>query len=601
MPVSPHAVYDVRSGIPSSRRFLIDRLLQSVWPRDSIGHRLRFVVALTLSILAQLVAVGAPLLYKGVLDALHAPITAVPILLIVAYGIARVTGQLSQSLRQLVFAPVIQRMVRATAVEVFRHLHDLSLGFHLDRRTGGLSRTLERGMAAMTFLIEMLFFSVAPVLIELALVACVVGGFYDLRYVVVIAVTIGSYVGFTAYVSNRQLALRCTMNDADVAANVATFDSILNYETIKYFGAEDIEVRRIDVARRAQEGASIGYERSRAFLGIGQTFLVVAGSTVIMLMAGEKVATGQLTIGDFVLLNTYLLQLYAPIGALALVYTSIEQSKVDVEALRLLLEQVPEVTDRTGAQSLPLGPGYVRFDQVSFHYDEARPILRDISFDIPPGHSVALVGTSGGGKSTIVRLLFRFYDVTSGAITIDGQDIRDVTQSSLRGAIGVVPQDTMLFNNTLEANIGYGRADASLEEVRHAAEIAHIDETIRRKPAGYGTQVGERGLKLSGGERQRIAIARVVLKDPPILVFDEATSSLDTRTERGIQDRLRAIASGRTTLIVAHRLSTIIDVDEILVIGEGRIVEQGVHRDLLARGGVYAAMWNKQRDEDNEG
>lgn len=583
----------------SSRRFLADRLLRALWPKGENRYRIRFVGAVTLTVVAQLMAVGLPLLYKGVLDALQSPPLLVPALLIVAYGIARVASQLSQSIRQQVFAPVIQRLVRVTAVEVFRHLHDLSLGFHLDRRTGGLARALERGIAAMTFLIETLFFNVVPVLLELVLVAFVVGRFYDLRYVVVITVTIASYVAFTAYVSHRQLALRHVMNDADVAANIATFDSILNYETVKYFGAEDVEVQRIEAARRAQEVASIRHERARSFLGIGQTILVVAGSTTIMLMAGGEVAAARLTIGDFVLLNTYLLQLYAPLGALALVYTSLQQSRVDADSLRRLLGEVSGVQDADGAEELRVAGGHVRFDRVSFAYDDTRPVLRDISFEILPGRSLALVGTSGGGKSTIVRLLFRFYDVVGGSITIDGQDLRNVSQASLRRAIGVVPQDTMLFNDTLEANIAYGRAGASSEEIRHAAEVAHIDATIRSRPDGYATRVGERGLKLSGGERQRIAIARVVLKDPPILVLDEATSALDTRTERGIQDRLRAIASGRTTLMVAHRLSTIIDADEILVLDEGSIVERGRHQELLAQGGVYASMWNKQREEEN--
>ncbi|HYC99258.1 ABC transporter ATP-binding protein/permease [Brevundimonas sp.] len=574
------------------------RLLSLFWPRGEPILRLRVVAAIALLVVGKLVSIGAPLVYKQIIDAFSVEaIVIVPVALILAYGVANIAAQMTGDLRQLVFVSVAQRAIRLTALEVFRHLHRLSMRFHIERQTGGLSRIVERGTASIEFLLELVLFSILPTVLELVLVCAILWRFYSLDFALVTLAGIGAYAAFTAIITRRQVHLRRDMNQRDVVASVKATDSILNYETVKYFGAERHEADGYETAKRAYERAAIRSQSMQSLLTIGQTVIISAGSVAVMLMAGRGVVSGAMTVGDFVLVNAYLLQLYAPLNLLGMVYSSVRQSVTDIEAMGNLLHQPVEVEDAPRAAALIVRRGHVRFDRVSFGYDPRRPILKDVSFDIPPGGTVALVGPTGGGKSTIGRLLFRFYDVGDGCITIDGQDVREITQESLRRVIGVVPQDTVLFNDTIYYNIAYGRTGASRDEVEHAARSASIHDFIRSLPDGYDSQVGERGLKLSGGEKQRIAIARVILKQPSILVFDEATSALDSRTEREIQASLRAVSAERSTLIIAHRLSTIVDADDILVIDHGRIVERGRHEHLLAQGGVYAAMWSRQKRE----
>jgi len=572
------------------------RLLSLLWPRGEPVLKLRVVLAMAMIAAAKLISIGAPLIYKQVIDALSgiAPVI-VPVALIVAYGVAQVGGQVAGELRQLVFAPVAQRAIRLTALEAFRHLHALSMRFHLDRQTGGLSRVVERGITGMEFLLELILFSVLPTLLELALVSAVLWRFYSAGFAITTLAAVVCYLGFTLAMTRWQVRLRREMNTLDVAASIKATDSLLNYETVKYFGAEAHEAERFDQAKRGHEAAALRSQSLQATFSIGQVALMVAGSIAVMVMAARGVAAGTMTLGDFVLVNTYLLQLYAPLGVLGMVYSNVKQSLTDVEAMTLLLEQPPEIADRPGAPALAASRGHIVFDRVSFAYDPRRPILEEVSFEVPAGRTVAIVGPSGGGKSTIARLLFRFYDAGSGAITIDGQDIRDVTQLSLRQAIGVVPQDTVLFNDTLYYNIAYGRAGATPAEVEQAARLARLHDFIQRLPEGYQTRVGERGLKLSGGEKQRVAIARVILKQPSVLIFDEATSALDSHTEQEIQVSLREVSVERTTVVIAHRLSTVVDADEILVLDGGRIVERGRHAALLAMGGAYASMWQRQQ------
>ncbi len=574
------------------------RLLALLWPRGEPVLKLRVVLAVSLLAASKLISVGAPILYKQAIDALSVPaLVMVPAALIVAYGVAQVSGQVVGELRQLVFAPVAQRAIRLMALGVFRHLHALSLRFHLDRQTGGLSRAVERGIAGMEFLLELTLFSALPTLLELALVAAVLWSFYSAGFAVTALVAILCYLGFTLVMTGWQVRLRREMNTRDVAASIKATDSLLNYETVKYFGAEALEAERFDRARRDYEAAALHSQSLQAMLGIGQVAVMAAGSIAVMMMAAHGVAAKTMTAGDFVLVNSYLLQLYAPLGVLGAVYGNVKQSLTDVEAMTRLLEQPPEIADRPGAPALAGSRGHIIFDRVSFAYDPRRPILEEVSFEVPAGRTVAIVGPSGGGKSTIARLLFRFYDVGAGAITIDGQDIRDVTQLSLRQAIGVVPQDTVLFNDTLHYNIAYGLPGATPAEVEQAARMARLDDFILRLPEGYQTRVGERGLKLSGGEKQRVAIARVILKRPSVLIFDEATSALDSHTEQEIQASLREVSVERTTVVIAHRLSTVVDADDILVLDGGRIVERGRHAALLAMGGAYASMWRRQRLE----
>jgi ATP-binding cassette subfamily B protein len=580
----------------SAPAWVATRLPALLWPRGEPGLKLRVAGAMALILAAKLVSIGAPLIYKQVIDALSAPpVAAVPIALIVAYGLAHVVGQSVEALRRLLFIRVAQRAIRLTAVDMFNHLHGLSLRFHLDRQTGGLARIVERGTAAIEFLLELILFNIVPTLLELALVAAILWRFYSADFALAVLAVMSFYAGFTIVVTRWQVHYRREMNRRDVAASIKAGDSLLNYETVKYFGAEAHEAARYDEAKSDYERAAIRSQLMQSTLTVGQAAIVAGGSIAVMLMAGRNVAAGTMTVGDFVLVNAYLLQLYAPLGALGMVYSSIRQSLTDVEAMAQLLVQPPEVEDRPGAAALAVPRGHIVFDAVSFAYDPRRPILEAISFEVLPGRTVAVVGPSGAGKSTLARLLFRFYDVDAGAITIDGQDLREVTQLSLRRAIGVVPQDTVLFNDTIHYNIAYGRPDATRDEIEAAARAARLDDLVRRLPEGYETMVGERGLKLSGGEKQRVAIARVILKRPAVLIFDEATSALDSRTEQDIQASLRAVSIERSTLAIAHRLSTIVDADEILVIDGGRIVERGRHAALLAADGAYAAMWRRQR------
>jgi ATP-binding cassette, subfamily B, heavy metal transporter len=587
------------SADSGSQALIARRLLSLFWPRNRPGLKLRVTAAVLMILIGKLIAIGAPFLYKKLIDGFSAqPVLAVPIVLILAYGLANVSVQVVGELRQLLFVKVAQRAIRVTALDVFRHLHRLSMRFHIERQTGGLSRIVERGTTSIEFLLELLLFSLLPTLLEVVLVCTILWRAYSLDFVLVTLASVSAYAAFTLIVTRQQVALRREMNRRDVVASVKATDSIINYETVKYFGAEDAEAKAYDTAKRAYEGAAVRSQTWQSLLTIGQTAIIAAGSVYTMYLAGRGVVDGRLTLGDFVLINAYLLQLYAPLNMLGVVYGSVRQAVTDIEAMGTLLRQPVEVTDASDASPLTVVRGHVVFEKVSFGYDPRRPILKDISFEIPPGATIALVGPTGGGKSTIGRLLFRFYDVDGGRITIDGQDIRAVTQKSLRAAIGVVPQDTVLFNETLYHNIAFGRAEACRHDVEDAARMARIHDLIVSLPDGYESPVGERGLKLSGGEKQRIAIARVILKKAQILLFDEATSALDSHTEREIQSSLNTLATERSTLMIAHRLSTVVDADEILVIEEGRIAERGCHADLMRQGGAYASMWRQQKREN---
>jgi len=585
-----------KQGPKSPAAWVAARLLALLWPRGEAGLKMRVAAATALILAAKLISVGAPFLYKAIIDALSAPAAvSIPVALIAAYGLTHVGAQLVEALRRLIFIRVAQRAIRLTAVQVFNHIHALSLRFHLDRETGGLSRVVERGTTGLEFLLELILFNVVPTLLELALVSAILWRFYSAGFALAVAAIMACYGAFTIAATGWQVRRRRERNRRDVAASVRAIDSVLNYETVKYFAAEAEEARRYDEAKRAYEQAAIRSEWVASLAAGGQATIIAAGLIIVMIMAARGVAGGSMTIGDFVLVNAYLLQLYVPLGMLGTVYGNAKQSVADVEAMVGLLARAPEVEDRPGAAALVVPRGHIMFDAVSFAYDPRRPILEAVSFEVPPGRTVAVVGPSGAGKSTLARLLFRFYDVDAGAIAIDGQDLREVTQLSLRRAIGVVPQDTVLFNDTIYYNIAYGRAGASREEVEEAARAASIHDFILGLPEAYETMVGERGLKLSGGERQRVAIARVILKHPAVLIFDEATSALDSRTEHEIQASLRAVSAERSTLVIAHRLSTIVEADEILVLERGRIVERGRHAVLLAANGAYAAMWRRQR------
>src|SRR2546423_12821698 len=595
------------SGLPEPQEKLAEglRALKGLgpylWPRDSIELRVRVVLAMALLIAGKLVNITVPLFYKQAVDALSGAgtagaVIAVPVGLILAYGLARVTSQGFNELRNGVFAKVAQRAVRRIALSAFRHIHSLSLRFHLDRRTGGLARAVERGIAGIEFLLSFMLFNVIPTLFEILVVSAILWRLYNWQFAAVTLATIVTYIGFTFVITDWRVRFRREMNERNSEANTKSVDSLLNYETVKYFANEEHEAQRYDRALQAYERAAVKSETTLALLNVGQGAIIASGLIGIMLLAGQGVAAGNMTVGDFVLVNTSLIQLYTPLNFLGMVYRNIKQSLTDIEQMMGLLKIRPEIEDRPGAPALAVKRGMVAFRNVDFRYDPRREILRNVDFAVPPGARVAIVGPSGAGKSTIARLLFRFYDVSGGAIEIDGQDIRDVTQDSLRRAIGVVPQDTVLFNDTIYYNIAYGRPGADRAEIEEAARLAHIHDFIAALPDGYQTMVGERGLKLSGGEKQRVAIARVILKAPKILVFDEATSALDTKTEREIQASLAEVAAGHTTLAIAHRLSTVVDADQILVIEAGRIVERGHHRELLARGGVYAEMWARQQE-----
>ncbi len=580
------------------------------------GLRARVVLALVFLVLAKLLTVYTPILLAAAVDALTAIVEArdeaaagldtggllvigIPLTLIVGYGLARLGAIVFGELRAAVFARVTLRAMRTVALQTFRHLHALSLRFHLERRTGGLSRVIERGTSGIEFLLDFMLFNVLPTLLEIVLVCAILWVLFDVWFAVVTFVAVSGYVAFTLIVTERRLKYRRAMNERDTEANTKAVDSLLNFETVKYFGAEQHEARRYDVSLRGYEEAAVRSKVSLAMLNIGQAAIIAGGLTLIMVMAANGVRAGTMTIGDFVMVNTYLLQLYLPLNFLGFVYREIKRSLVDMEDMFSLLRMNAEVDDRAGAKPLEVAGGQIEFDRVSFGYDPRRPILKELSFTAPPGSMIAIVGASGAGKSTIGRLLFRFYDIDAGAIRIDGQDIRDVTQSSLREALGVVPQDTVMFNDTIDYNINYGRPSATREEVEAAAEMARIHDFITMLPDGYATTVGERGLKLSGGEKQRVAIARAILKDPPVLLFDEATSALDSTTEMAIQASLAAVAANRTTLVIAHRLSTIVKADEIIVLDDGQVVERGRHAALLAQGGPYAAMWTKQQSAEH--
>ncbi|MGE0873703.1 MAG: ABC transporter ATP-binding protein/permease [Burkholderiales bacterium] len=560
-------------------------------------YRWRVAFALGLLAGAKLANVGVPLVMKEVVDGLDPryAVAAVPVALLVVYGLLRFATTMLAELRDVVFVPVTQRAIRRVALGVFRHLHSLSLRFHLDRQTGGMTRDIERGTRGISTLLSYFIFSIIPVILEFSLVAAVLVTRFDWRFAAVTFGAVAAYLAFTVGVTEWRMEIRRRANELDSTASTRAIDSLLNYETVKYFGNEEFEAGRYDENLQKYERAAVHNEASLGLLNIGQSLIIAVAVTLLMLLTAEGVVNGAFTLGDLVLVNGLLIQLYIPLNFLGMVYREIKQSLIDMDRMFRLLSENREVRDRDGAAVLHAGPATVEFRNVDFHYDPARQILHEVSFSIPAGHRVAVVGHSGSGKSTLARLLYRFYDVTGGGIFINGSDIRDIAQKSLRGAIAIVPQDTVLFNDTIRYNIHYGRTDATEEEVVAAARAAHIHDFIEGLPAGYETMVGERGLKLSGGEKQRVAIARAILKNPGILIFDEATSALDSTSERSIQAELERIAVGRTTLVIAHRLSTIMDADQILVLDHGRIVERGTHRELLARGAEYARMWALQQ------
>ena len=571
-----------------------------LWPQGRLDLKIRVILALASLALAKVVTVYVPFLYKEAVDqlSLEETLLVLPLGVILAYGGARLLQQAFVEFRDFIFVRVSQHAQREIALSTFRHVHQLSLKFHLERQTGGLSRVIERGVGGIQFLLRFILFNILPTLIEITMVTVILFVQFDWRFSAATAGTIVAYVLFTQIITDWRLQFRRTMNAKDSEANTKAIDSFLNFETVKYFNNEEHEYRRYDEALAGYEKAAVTSQTSLSLLNLGQGAIVAVGLILVMWMAAAGVISGDNTIGDFVMVNTFLIQLYLPLNFLGVVYREIKRSLVDMDKMFELLEHKPDVVDAANARELGVGPGQIDFENVSFGYSEERGILKNISFQVPPGKTVAIVGPSGSGKSTISRLLFRFYDVDQGRITIDGQDIRDVSQLSLRKAIGVVPQDTVLFNDTIAYNIHYGNPEAPWEQVQEAAQLAQIHGFVESLPKGYETEVGERGLKLSGGEKQRVAIARTILKGPRILIFDEATSALDSHTEKEIQESLREVSKERTTLIVAHRLSTIIDADEILVLRQGEIMERGRHEELLKLGGEYSEMWKKQQKSE---
>ncbi len=576
---------------------VVPMLLPYLWE-----YKWRVVIALLFLVVAKVANVGVPLVLKDIVDGLDSQkaVLVLPLALLVAYGVLRLATVLFAELRDVVFVPVTQRATRRIALAVFRHLHALSLRFHLDRQTGGMSRDIERGTRGISTLLSFMLFSIIPVVLEFTLVAAVLFAKFDWRFVAVTFGAVVIYIAFTIGITEWRTAIRKKANELDSHANTRAVDSLLNYETVKYFNNEDYEARRYDESLQRYEVMAVRNEASLGLLNVGQAAIIAVGATLLMILCAQGVVDRELSLGDLVLVNGLLIQLYIPLNFLGMAYREIKQAMIDMERMFGLLEENREVADAPDARDLPEGPALVHFEDVDFGYDPRRQILQGMDFEIPPAAKVAVVGASGAGKSTLARLLYRFYDVSGGAIRINGADIRGLRQANLRAAIAIVPQDTVLFNDSIYYNIQYGRPSATREEVIAAARAAHIHDFISRLPDGYDSMVGERGLKLSGGEKQRVAIARAILKNPRIMIFDEATSALDSRTEQAIQQELNAVAQGRTTLVIAHRLSTVMDADEILVLDQGRIVERGRHGALLARGGAYAQMWALQQQEKQE-
>ena len=582
----------------------IRKVVPYLWPADQAWVKYRVVLALLALVIAKVVAVGTPMFYSAAVDSMSEDAGEGMLLAIgavgltVAYGMARLLTVGFQQLRDVIFAAVGQRALRQLALETFTHIHALSLRYHITRKTGGLSRIIERGVKGVEFLLRFLLFSIGPLILELLMVSVILFVLFDASYLLVLVLTITLYVWFTFRVTEWRVKIRKEMNDQDTDANQKAIDSLLNFETVKYFGAERREAARYDSAMALYEKAALKTNYTLGFLNFGQSLLITSGLVIVMVLAALGVQRGDLTVGDFVLVNAYMIQITMPLNFLGTVYREIRQSLVDMGEMFDLLEQPADVTDKPDARSLQVSGGEITMEDVHFGYDAARPILNGVSLRVGPGETVAIVGPSGSGKSTIGRLLFRFYDVTDGALCIDGQDVRDITQTSLHDAIGVVPQDTVLFNDTVRYNIAYGRDGATQSEIETAAKAARIHDFIMSLPEGYETKVGERGLKLSGGEKQRVGIARTLLKDPPILLLDEATSALDTQTERDIQDSLRAMGEGRSVITIAHRLSTVVEADQIVVLEKGQIVESGTHDELLKLDEKYAQMWHTQQNDE---
>ena len=585
-------------GVPRTQKgdwHAIATLVPYLWE-----YKGRVLAALACLIAAKVANVGVPVLMKEIVDSLDArtAVLVVPLLLLVGYGLLRLSTTFFTELREFLFAKVTQRAVRKIGLQVFRHLHALSMRFHLARQTGGLTRDVERGQRGISTLVSFALFSILPTLVEITLVSAILIARYDWTFMAIAAGALAIYIAFTIAITEWRTHFRREMNELDSKANTRAIDSLLNYETVKYFGNEEWEARRYDQSLQRWEKAAVKSQTSLSALNIGQSAIIAIAVTLIMWRATAGVVAGNMTVGDLVLVNGFMLQLYVPLNFLGVIYREIKQAMADMERLFNLIEEHAEITDAPGAKPIAVRGAEVRFEHVDFFYEPARQILFDVSFTIPAGHNIAVVGPSGSGKSTLGRLLYRFYDVAGGCIEIDGQDIRTVRQRSLRAVIGIVPQDTVLFNDTIEYNIAYGRPGATQDEIVAAARLAQIHDFIAGLPQGYETPVGERGLKLSGGEKQRVAIARAILKRPAILIFDEATSALDSKAEKAIQAELREIARDRTTLTIAHRLSTIVDADLILVLEHGRIVERGTHVALLASNGIYARMWRLQQDEE---